>query len=202
MSQKMNPWDERYSLQGFYYGTEANDFLIEKASLIPPGGRVLCLAEGEGRNAVWLASLGFQVTAVDQSRVGLSKLLDLARERGVLVETIVCDLNDYDPGEGVWDAVVSIWCHVPPELRGVLHSKVIRGLKPGGVVILEAYHPRQLGYKTGGPPNADLMMTKVSLEHEFSGLRVLDSIEKDRVVQEGRGHSGLSAVVQFTALKS
>lgn len=201
MSEKVKPWDERYSGNEFFYGTEPNDFLKSQTHAIPIGGEVLCLAEGEGRNAVYLARQGFKVTAVDQSPVGLEKMHQLASKSGVTVESVVADLEDYPIGSNRWDAIVSIWCHVPPPLRSKLHQSVVQGLKPQGVLILEAYHPRQLEFKTGGPPVAELMMTESGLRAELSGLdfEVIQEIERD--VQEGKGHFGRSAVTQLLARK-
>ena len=171
----MNPWDTRHQIEDFYYGTEPNDFLKEKAKFIIPGGQVLCLAEGEGRNAVYLAGLGFEVTAVDGSAVGLAKMERLAGQRKVSVSPIVSDLKDYHIEPGKWDAIVSIWCHVPPELRRKLHQSVVGGLRSGGIFILESYHPRQLEYKTGGPPDRSLMMTLDSLNEELRGIGLCNS---------------------------
>lgn len=195
-------WDERYGAESFYYGTEPNDFLKENAKRIPPQGRVLCLAEGEGRNAVFLASLGFQVTAVDGSAVGLKKLKELAEARGVCVETQVSDLADYVIQPESWDAVVSIWCHLPEKLRKQVHAQAVRGLKKNGVWLSEAYHPRQLHYKTGGPSSADLMVTSEILKKELGELKFEILREMDREIQEGQGHSGISAVVQCVGVKS
>jgi SAM-dependent methyltransferase len=202
MSQGSAPWDERYSGSEFFYGMEPNDFLRALVTAIPPGGEVLCLAEGEGRNAVYLARQGFKVTAVDQSPVGLEKMHQLAARHGVTLQSVVADLNDYAIGSSRWDAIVSIWCHVPPPLRVKLHQDVVKGLKPHGVLILEAYHPRQLEFKTGGPPVPELMMTQEGLLSELSGLHfeLIQEIERD--VQEGKGHFGMSAVTQVVARKS
>ena len=197
----MNPWDERYAGTEYFYGSEPNDFLAAEAHRISAGGRVLCLAEGEGRNAVFLAKEGFEVTGVDGSAVGLEKAHQLARNHGVEITTTVADLRDYDLGEGAWDGIVSIWCHVPPDLRGDLHARVARALKPGGVLILEAYHPRQLEYNTGGPPVAELMMTVEQLRDELSALDLVVAQEIDRDVHEGRGHEGPSAVTQVIAVR-
>jgi len=194
-------WDERYQKDEFHYGTEPNDFLRDQVGEIKSGRRVLCLAEGEGRNAIYLARQGFEVTAVDQSAVGLGKLEAWALEEGLKVTLQLADLADYDPGEGAYDAVISIWCHLPIALRERVHQKVIRALSPGGVVILEAYHPRQLDYKTGGPPVPELMMTAEALEREFEGLKIERLVELDRDIEEGIGHSGKSAVVQFLGRK-
>ncbi|NDF14348.1 class I SAM-dependent methyltransferase [bacterium] len=197
----MNFWDERYSGKDFVYGKEPNDFLVAREPLIPRGGKVLCLAEGEGRNSVFLAGKGHSVFAVDQSSVGLEKLQGLARERGVHVQTRCEDLAEFSIPRGEYDAIVSIWCHVPPALRVRLHSDCVRGLKSGGMLILEAYHPKQLDYKTGGPPTAELMMTVVDLNRELSGLIPLLAREVDREVHEGAHHFGMSAVTQWVGRK-
>jgi SAM-dependent methyltransferase len=201
MSGTPNPWDERYAREDYYYGTEPNDFLREQSALIPPGGRVLCLAEGEGRNAVFLAKQGFRVFAVDGSKVGLEKAKKLAQKSGVTIEAEVCDLADYRFEADAFDAVISIWCHLPPALRTRVHAGSIRALKRGGVLILEAYRPKQLEYKTGGPPVAELMMSEHSIREEMKGLRVLTLVERDREIHEGPGHDGMSAVVQFVGRK-
>ncbi len=197
----MNPWDTRYDSEEYYYGTEPNDFLRESVGSIPPGGTVLCLAEGEGRNAVYLASKGFRVTAVDGSSVGLDKLKRLAKKRGVSVETRVVDLAAFEIQPNTWDAIVAIWCHIPKDLRKTIHRSTVAGLKSHGVFIHESYHPRQLEYKTGGPPTADLMLTSAELASELSGLHFEHLKEIDREVHEGKGHNGMSAVVQAIARK-
>lgn len=196
-----NPWDERYADASFYYGTDANDFLIAQAHRLPPKARVLCLAEGEGRNAVYLAGLGHQVTAVDGSAVGLEKAQRFAQERGVGLQTVVADLAEYAIGEAQWDAVISVWCHLPEPLRRQVHAGVIQGLAPGGILILEAYHPRQIGRGTGGPPTPLLMMTLEALREELDGLEWLHAGEIEREVREGAGHNGPSAVTQAVARK-
>ena len=201
MEDKAKSWNERYSAGEFYYGVEPNDFLKSQVSKIIPGGKVLCLAEGEGRNAVYLAKLGFQVTAVDQSSVGLDKLKLLAADQAVSVNTVVADLENFPILADSWDAIVSIWCHVPPSLRMKLHRSVVHGLKQGGLMILESYHPKQLEYKTGGPPIAELMMTKSNLENELASLQFEILQEVEREVQEGKGHSGKSSVTQALARK-
>jgi SAM-dependent methyltransferase len=194
-----NPWDERYAGDASMYGTAPNDFLRERFSALPAGGRVLCLAEGEGRNAIFLAEKGFQVTGVDGSKVGLEKAQKLAKERGVKIETIVADLRTFELGESHWDAIVSIWCHVPAELRASLHPRIIAALKPGGVFLLEHYHPTQVGRGTGGPPDPTWLVTVADLERDFSSLRKVHSFEGERDVHEGKGHGGLSVVTQFIA---
>ncbi len=195
-------WDERYSSEDFVYGTEPNAFLAAEADRIAAGGRVLTLAEGEGRNAVFLAQQGFQVTGLDASAVGLKKAERLARERGVNVTLEVVDLAEADLGEACCDAVVSIFAHLPPRLRCDVHRRVVRALKPGGILLLEAYTPEQIGRGTGGPPSAELMMSAETLLQEFDGLEFERLQECEREVVEGHGHTGTGAVVQVIARKT
>ena len=195
-------WDEKYSAADFYYGTEANDFLREHCAAIPAGGEVLCLAEGEGRNAVFLGGRGWRVVALDQSPVGLQKASRLAFERGVRLETVVADLADHAIEPARWDGIVSIWCHLPPPLRAVVHGQVVRGLRPGGVLLLEAYTPDQLRHGTGGPKDVELLPTLAELRRELAGLEFEHAVECERVIQEGHGHHGLSAVVQIVARRA
>lgn len=196
----MTPWDERYAVEDYVYGTEPNAFLAEAVRGLAPG-RALCLAEGEGRNAVFLASLGHQVLATDASAVGLTKAERLAERRGVALETRVSDLALFQIEPESWDLVVSIFCHVPPALRQDLHRRVVAGIKPGGRLILEAYTPRQLELATGGPPTAALMMRLVDLREELAGLEFVHAAETEREIHEGRLHVGLGAVVQVVGVK-
>jgi len=194
-------WDVRYSSEEYIYGTEPNDFLREMAVQLPKGGTVLSLAEGEGRNAVWLAKQGLQVTGIDASAVGLVKAQRLAEEQGVRIETVHVNLAEADLGEARWDGIVSIFCHLPPTLRKRVHRQVVQALKPGGLFLLEAYTVRQLEFGTGGPPDPELMMDLVSLGEELAGLNIEHGVELVREVREGRLHSGKGAVVQFIARK-
>ncbi|NGP53509.1 class I SAM-dependent methyltransferase [Thioalkalivibrio sp. XN8] len=193
-------WDEKYSAEDYIYGTEPNRFLEEHAAELAPGD-VLSLAEGEGRNAVYLAGLGFRVTAVDHSPVGLAKARRLAADNGVEIETICADLAGYELGSGRWDAVVSIFGHLPPEVRRQVYARIPGALKPGGILLLEAYTPEQMGRGTGGPRSADLLVTADMLREELAGLEFLHLEELEREVIEGRGHTGLSSVVQAIARK-
>lgn len=195
-------WDERFSLPGFFYGTEPNDFLRTQSKLFQKNGRILCLGEGEGRNAVFLAQEGFDVTAVDGSQKGFEKLAQLAKERKVEVKTIVTDLADFQMGENQWDGIVSIWCHLPKALWNELYLKITAALKPGGVFLLEHYTPQQLQFKTGGPPTVDLLTTLSELKMGLSSLEVLMGQEIERDIQEGKGHVGRSAVVQYLGRKA
>ncbi len=193
-------WNERYSAKHYIYGVEPNNFLFKKYPLIP-AGKVLCLAEGEGRNAVFLAKHGYQVTAVDSSEVGLSKAARLAEKNDVQLEIVHCDLADFDPGKEEWAGIVSIFCHVPQSLRVLLHHRVVEGLEKNGVLLLEAYTPAQLLLGTGGPADAALTMTAESLKRELAGLHFSYLEELEREVVEGSHHTGTGAVVQAVAEK-
>lgn len=200
MSDVTNTWNERYDTEEFVYGREPNAFLAGVSAMMPPGD-VLCLAEGEGRNAVFLARQGHRVLAVDASAVGLSKAARLAEEHGVRIETLTTDLADLVIEPGRWDAIVSIFCHVPPPVRRVLHRQAVAGLHPGGLFVLEAYTPAQLELRTGGPPTVELLMTLADLREELAGLEFLQAREIERDVVEGRLHTGRGAVVQIVARK-
>jgi 2-polyprenyl-3-methyl-5-hydroxy-6-metoxy-1,4-benzoquinol methylase len=193
-------WDQRYGSEEYAYGTEPNEFLVAMAPRLPTG-KVLCLGEGEGRNAVWLASQDHDVTAVDASRVGLEKAQRLAAERGVTITTVHSDLAAYDIDSDTWDGIVSVFCHLPPKLRADLHRCCVAGLRSGGLMLLEAYTPRQLGHGTGGPPVAELMMDEETLRAELAGLEFLHLQECEREIHEGAFHNGLGAVVQMVGRK-
>ncbi len=198
----MNPafWDDRYTGSDFVFGTQPNDFLRACTGYIPPGP-VLCLGEGEGRNAVFLAGRGHAVTAMDQSATGLAKARRLAAERGLTLATTVADLSDYPIQPGAWAAIVSIFLHLPPELRARVYAQAATGLQPGGVLILEAYTPAQLAFGTGGPKDVALLPTLAGLRAELAGLDLVIARECERDVIEGTGHSGRSAVVQVLAYR-
>ncbi len=191
-------WNDRYSAPGYAYGTAPNDFLAATAARILPG-RVLSLADGEGRNGVHLASLGYAVTSVDSSSVGLAKARALAAQRGVSLVTIEADLAEYTIASEAWEGIVSIFCHLPGALRRQVHAQVVRGLVPGGIFILEAYRPEQLAFGTGGPTEPDRMPTLAALREELAGLELLHAAEIEREVREGAHHDGRSAVVQVVA---
>lgn len=213
-------WDERYAADEYVYGTEPNDFLREVARRIPQGP-VLLLAEGEGRNAVHLAELGYEVTALDQSAPGLAKAQRLAAQRGVELTTLEADLADYEIEPGAWSGIVAIFMHLPPELRARILGQVGRGLRPGGVFVMEAYTPAQLTHRTGGPPVRELLVTLEELRSELGaeqpavsvqeGARPTEGVEQsltlahraelERDIHEGRLHHGRSAVAQVVAVK-
>jgi len=191
-------WNNRFAAPHFIYGETPNAFVAEVASQIP-AGPVLCLAEGEGRNAVHLATLGHRVTAVDQSEAGLAKARRLAAVRGVEIETVLTDLENFTIEPGVWSGVVATFAHLPPAIRRQVHAQAGCGLRPSGVFVLEAYTPAQLAFDTGGPKSPELLMTLAGLREELAGLELLIGREIEREVIEGDGHTGRGAVVQILA---
>ncbi|MEI6604486.1 MAG: class I SAM-dependent methyltransferase [Verrucomicrobiota bacterium] len=191
-------WDDRYAAGEYAYGEAPNTFVAAMAQQIPDGP-VLCLAEGEGRNAVSLARLGHHVTAVDQSAMGLAKAQRLAEASGVVIETVHANLDSYRIMPGAWAGVVATFAHLPPALRRKVHAAVVQGLKPGGVFILEAYTPAQLVLGTGGPKVPELLMTLDNLRDELAGLEFVVAREIERDVTEGCFHQGRGAVVQILA---
>ena len=192
-------WNERYSGDDYVYGTEPNSFLTKHADMLT--GPVLSLAEGEGRNAVFLASLGLKVHGVDGSEVGLAKAQALARSSGVEIHTEVADLGTFEPEENRYGSVVSIFAHLPSAIRQRLYPLVERCLKPDGIVLLEAYAEDQLARDTGGPKDPDMLMTSAKIEREFPNLEPILLRELEREVCEGKYHTGLASVVQFIARK-
>jgi SAM-dependent methyltransferase len=194
-------WNSRYSSAQFHYGTKPNDFVSDCAHLIP-SGPVLCLGEGEGRNAVFLAARGHAVTAVDQSSAGLAKAQRLASERGVALTVHVADLADFTIAPDTWAGVVATFVHLPPPLRRTVHQRVATGLRSGGVFILEAYTPEQVRHRTGGPVNQpELLMRLADLREDLADLELIIARELERDVSEGPTHYGLGAVVQVAARK-
>ena len=191
-------WESRYSAPHYVYGTDPNEFLRDHAQHLPSGS-VLCLAEGEGRNAVHLAQLGHDVHSVDLTAAGVAKTVQLAASRGVTVNAQVGDLGVHDLGEARWDAIVSIFAHMPPAVRADLHRRVALALRPGGVLLLEAYTPDQIGRGTGGPAVPEMTMTLDGLRGELAGLEFVHAWAGLRDVVEGEGHTGEGAVVQVIA---
>ena len=193
-------WDERYSGDEFMYGTMPNDFLAQVCPRLPPG-LTLCIAEGEGRNAVYLAGQGHEVTAMDASSVGMAKAQQLAQQRGVQLRTTVADLAHFDVGQGQWDNIVSIFGHIPSKLRKPLYARLVKALKPGGHLVMESYSPAQITRTTGGPKDPDMMPTVDELKKELQGMTFEVAHEVVRSVHEGRGHTGEAVVVQVLAMK-
>lgn len=193
-------WNERYSEAQYAYGLEANDFL--KAQQIGSGLKILCLAEGEGRNGVYLAKLGNEVTCVDYSEAGLEKTRKLAKQNGVEVTCVCADLGQMNLQAASWDLIIGIFAHFPKSVKEHIWPQVYDALKPGGQLIAEVYDEEQLRFRTGGPQQLDLLYSVDELETLLSTNFQHRHIEKVyREVHEGTYHNGASATIQVLAHK-
>jgi SAM-dependent methyltransferase len=195
-----NEWDERYARQEYIYGTEPNKFLKEQLSLLKPG-RILFPAEGEGRNAVFAASIGWETDAFDQSIEGQRKAIKLATHKGVSIDYYIQSLNDWNPEPDQYDCIALIFVHLPEGLRQQVHNAVIRSLKPGGTLLLEAFTLNQLPRTSGGPKTAELLFTRELIVSDFKELIFTEFAETQTTLNEGPLHQGLADVIQLTALK-
>lgn len=195
-------WDERYKNPDYVFGETPNDFLAHRHTLIPKDSKVLVLGDGEGRNGVFLARKRCKVTSVDASAVGLEKARALAAKHKVSIETIEAYLPNIDIEKGTWDAVVLIFLHLPDGERQAVHQLAIDALRPGGLLILEAFTPEQLGKPSGGPKSADFMYTAELLRSDFSGAMDIEGLaEVETILHEGPGHEGPASVVRLIASK-
>jgi len=189
-------WNERYSAPDYVYGTEPNEFFKEQLSKLPPG-RLLLPGEGEGRNAVYAATRGWKVDAYDFSEQAVRKAQNLAQQKNVNIHYTVSSYEDYKYPLQYYDAAGLIYTHMPPDIRSPVHKKIIRSLKPGGILILEAFHKEQINYSSGGPKDIDMLYDEKELTSDFEGLQVL-LLEKKKIhLQEGTFHSGDAVVLRF-----
>ena len=190
-------WNSRYAEPGYAYGTEPNAYLMSQKKYLKPGGKALAVGDGEGRNGVWLAQQGLDVLSVDASEVGLRKTQELAADRGIAIRTEKVDLTIWQWPEEKFDVVVAIYVHFPPEVRARMHRCMFEALKPGGVLILEAFTPEQLNYKSGGPPVAEMLYTADMLRNDFAGSEILLIEESVAELTEGKYHRGPGAVLRL-----
>ncbi|HEY0822455.1 MAG TPA: class I SAM-dependent methyltransferase [Ramlibacter sp.] len=195
-------WNRRFSETGYLFGTEPNGWLHDHADLLQAGQRVLCVADGEGRNSVFLAQRGLTVDAFDISEVGVRKARDFARITGVKVNFAVADIAQLQWPQSLYDGVAAIFIQfADPELRARIFQGILRCLKPGGILILQGYTPRQLEYRTGGPPFASHMYKPELLREAFAGTEILELREYEADLAEGNGHKGRSALIGMVARK-
>lgn len=195
-------WNQRYAVDEYVFGTEPNAFLASQTERFSPGQKVLAVADGEGRNGVWLARQGLEVLAVDVSPPAIAKAERLAAQHGVTLQTELADLLGWDWSEARFDAVVAIFIQFAgPAERALIHDSIRRTLKPGGLLILQGYTPKQLEYRTGGPSQVENLYTADDLRREFAGMEFLHLAESEREICEGVGHSGMSALVEMVARK-
>ena len=194
-------WDAMYAGDAYRYGMQPNAFLAAEVHRIAPGGAVLCVGDGEGRNGVWLAEQGFAVTSLDASQVAQQKTEALAQARGVQLTTRRAMLPKDGLPTAAYDAVVLIYLHLPPDVRPQVHAQVVEALKPGGLILLEGFTTDQLQYTSGGPKNEAMLFTRDRLRADFAALTLdhLDALETD--LDEGPGHQGRASVIRLIGRK-
>jgi SAM-dependent methyltransferase len=195
-----NQWDQCYASQEYIYGTEPNSFLKEKLESLKPGS-ILFPAEGEGRNAVFAATLGWETDAFDQSVEGQKKATQLADHKNVKINYFIESLDNWNPEPDQYDCVALIFVHLPEGLRRQVHEAAIKALKPGGMIILEAFTTNQLPRTSGGPKTLDLLFTPDQIKNDFRNLTTTEMLETTVVLNEGPLHQGLADVIQFVGYK-
>lgn len=193
-------WNQRFATDDYVFGTEPNEYLRQHASAWPSGGRVLCVADGEGRNSVWLARQGFVVEAFDISETGVAKARRLAADAGVEVSYSVSDCDTFAWPEARYDGVAAIFVQfADPAMRARLFAHMVRSLKVGGTLILQGYTPKQLEYKTGGPSLLAHLYTADILKDAFGSLEIVELADYEAELTEGTRHTGRSALIGLVA---
>ena len=193
-------WDLRYSDDEYVYGTHPNEYLVNCLRNLKPG-IILFPAEGEGRNAVFAATLGWQVDAFDQSDAGRKKALKLAASQNVRIDYQPASLEEWQPGNKSYDCICLIFVHLPPEFREAVHLKMISALKPGGLIILEAFAKKQLSQTSGGPKDPEMLYCEAALKQDFASMEIIELAEKQVILNEGSLHKGVAEVVRLFARK-
>ncbi len=193
-------WNKRFAGEDYLFGREPNEFLRAQARQLREGGRVLCVADGEGRNSVWLARQGLQVDAFDVAEVGVAKAQRLAAAHGVTVNYQVSDCDAHVWLPETYDGVVAIFVQfAEPLMRQRMFDNIVQSLKPGGILLLQGYGPKQLEYKTGGPGVLSHLYTADLLREELAELDITLLTEYDAELSEGARHTGISALVGMVA---
>jgi 2-polyprenyl-3-methyl-5-hydroxy-6-metoxy-1,4-benzoquinol methylase len=197
-------WNERFDTGEFIFGKEPNEYLVQKsAQYLKPNNSVLCIADGEGRNGVWLATQGMHVTGFDVSDIALAKAKQFANENQVSIQYSLCDTDGFDWQVNAYDAVVVIFIQfADPEMRARIFKQVHQALKPGGLFILQGYTPKQLEYKTGGPSLIEHLYTEEMIRELSQGFDILDLQCYEKELSEGARHTGMSALLGMVAKKS
>jgi cyclopropane fatty-acyl-phospholipid synthase-like methyltransferase len=195
-------WQARFAGEEYRFGTAPNAFLKSQAHLLRKGQTALAIADGEGRNGVFLAEQGLDVLSIDFSPNAQQKVRKLARERGVTLRIEEADVITWTYPANTFDVVAAIFFQfaAPPE-RETVFAGIKRTLKPGGLLLLEGYMPKQLDYKTGGPSKIENLYTREMLEQAFADFSILDIHAYDAVIHEGSGHGGMSALIDVVAVK-
>lgn len=199
---ELKRWNERYAGDAYHFGTEPNVFLAAQRDRLKPGQKVLAIADGEGRNGVWLARQGLDVTSVDFSPIAVEKAHRLAARHHVSVAAECADLARWNWGPARFDVVVAIFIQfAAPPFRTLIFERMKEVLKPGGLILLEGYRPKQLEYKTGGPSQVENLYTEVLLRDAFADMEILHLAAYDAVISEGSRHQGMSALIDLVARK-
>jgi SAM-dependent methyltransferase len=195
-------WQARFAAPDYAFGKAPNEFLKSCRQLLPRHGRALAVADGEGRNGVWLAEQGLEVVSVDFSPAAQGKARALAAERGVAVSFVQADVHAWDYPQAAFDVVVEVFAQFsPPAERAMKWRGMRQALKSGGLLIIVGYTPKQLQYGTGGPKQVEKLYTRTMLEREFGDFGNLKIVEQERELREGGSHVGMSAVIGLTAFK-
>ncbi len=201
-SAEYDRWNKRYSASEYIFGEGPNYFLASCKGLLPKSGKALAVADGEGRNGVWLAEQGLDVVSLDFSPEGQAKARKLAEKRGVKIQIVEGNVHTWDYPEAAFDVVVEIFTQFStPAERKLKWDGMKKALKPGGLMIVQGYTPKQLEYKTGGPGKLENLYTRAMLEEAFAGFRDIHIVAEELEMHEGSSHGGMSAVVNFTARK-
>jgi len=194
-------WNERYQKTDYIFGTEANDFIKAVTPAASPGMKAFAPADGEGRNGVHLARLGYEVTSVDVSNLAVDKAMALAEANGVRLDAHVSDVFDWDWGNAIYDLVIVCFMHFYPEDHARFVERIRACLKPGGLLVFEGYTPDQIPLASGGPKKPEMLLTAASLKKDFAGFDILFLQEIRRYLAEGPRHQGEAATVQLLARK-
>jgi cyclopropane fatty-acyl-phospholipid synthase-like methyltransferase len=198
---ELERWQTRFSAPAYAFGKEPNAFLKAQAHRLRPGQSALSVADGEGRNGVWLAEQGLDVLTIDFSQAGLAKAQALAAERGVKLRTELADVTQWRWPTNAFDVIVAIFIFVEPHERAPFFASLKAALKPGGLLLMQGYRPEQLKFRTGGPPNAERMYTRAILQEAFGEMAEVDIREHDSTISEGTAHVGMSALIDLVARK-
>ena len=194
-------WDERYAGGEFQFGRTPNDYLRAQSWRFRPGMAALAVGDGEGRNGVWLAQQGLDVTSLDWSGIGVEKARAFAAKQGVAIDAQQADVTQWDWPEARFDLIAWIYLHLPPEDRAIATAGCLRALKPGGLLVLECFSPAQEGRRSGGPRMPALLWDRAIVEREFAALEVLELTEGAIRLDEGPKHQGLAEVVRCVLRK-
>lgn len=205
MTDQTSFWDQRYAEPGLAFGPAPNVFLASQRHRLASGMRALVPGDGEGRNGVWLAEQGLSVDTLDLSPKGVAKARDLAAERGVTINAVVADLATWDWPISAYDVVASIYLHFDAAASALMHGRMLACLKPGGIVILEAYNPQHRAFQkagsVGGPQDVGMLMSAERLRRDFHDAEIVLLEETEIVLTEGIRHTGRSSVTRLVARK-